>query len=226
MTFELKTISFGYRSKAYGVRTVFSDCSLTVQSGECVAIAGEEGSGKSTLLQLMDGLLRPESGTVCIDGEDIWLAPKHLHRIRRRVGFAFQFPEMQFFCENVMEELLVAAKHYALSVGRGELNRVLEQCGLPLTVVQRSPFTLSMGEARRVALASIMLHRPDAILLDEPTAGLDAFGMKSVTALLRSLRSEGKTIALVSHDRDLIDAVADRVVVLDQGRIAKEELLR
>jgi len=224
--FELNNVRFSYRSKAYGVRTVFNDCSFLLQSSECVAIAGEEGSGKSTLLQLMDGLLKPESGTVRIDDEDIWRAPKRLYRIRRRVGFAFQFPEMQFFCENVLEELLVAAKHYAVPVGQDELNRVLEQCGLPLTVVERSPFMLSMGEARRVALASIILHRPDAILLDEPTAGLDAFGMKTVTMLLQRLRTEGKTIALVSHDRDLIDAIADRVVVLDQGRVAKEEHLR
>jgi energy-coupling factor transport system ATP-binding protein len=222
MNLALEQVHFAYRSKAFGRREVFSGLTIRIASGDVVAIVGEEGSGKSTLLYLMDGLLRPDSGTVLIDGEDIWHAPKRLHRQRRRMGFAFQFPETQFFCETVGDELMFASRNFGVPPPTGaEIDTLLTELGLSRQILSRSPFTLSIGEARRVALASVLLHKPQALLFDEPTAGLDNFGVECVTALLHRLKSEGKTLVIASHDEELVSSLTHRVVVLAAGK-AKE----
>lgn len=215
MNFELNAVRFAYRSKAYGRREVFAALTLSVASGECVAIVGEEGTGKSTLLQLMDGLLRPDEGTVCVDGKDIWQAPKRLAAVRRRIGFAFQFPETQFFSETIRDELAFASRNFGTGIPSDEqMSKALAELGLAGLDLTRSPFTLSMGEARRVALASILLHNPEALLFDEPTAGLDASGCECVASLLVRLRDERKTLVIATHDDDLIALVADRTIHL------------
>lgn len=223
MNIVLEEVRFAYRSRAFGTRNVFSGITMRIASGEVVVIVGEEGSGKTTLLQLMDGLLRPDSGVVLLDGEDIWQSPKRLHEVRRRIGFAFQFPEAQFFCETVSDELLFAARNFGMGLpSDDEIDTLLTELGLSRHILTRSPFTLSMGEARRVALASVLLHKPQALLFDEPTAGLDRFGVECVNALLRRLSSEGTTMVVVSHDEEVISSIAHRVISLADGKIAKE----
>ncbi len=223
MNIALEDVRFAYRSNAFGTRDVFSGITLRVASGEAVAVMGEEGSGKSTLLQLMDGLLRPDAGVVLLDGENIWQSPKRLHELRRRIGFAFQFPESQFFCETVNDELLFAARNFGIPLpSNKEITALLAELGLTREILSHSPFSLSMGEARRVALASVLLHKPQALLLDEPTAGLDSFGVECVHALLRRLRTEGKTVVVVSHDEELVSSVTHRIVCLADGKITKD----
>lgn len=197
---------------------------MAIDSGECVAIVGEEGSGKSTLLQLLDGLQKPDSGSVFVDRQDIWRDAKTLQQLRKRIGFAFQFPEQQFFCETVYDELIYASRNFGLSSDSllREAQSLFADLGLHEKLFLRSPFSLSMGEARRVALASIVVHQPDAFLLDEPTAGLDGFGFDDVKSLLLRLKSQSKTIFFASHDVELIGSVASRVLVLANGKMGDD----
>lgn len=224
MNFHLDKVCFSYKSKTFPSRQVFSELSLTGESGECIAIVGEEGTGKSTLLQLLNGLQKPDGGRVLVDGQDIWHNSKQLHRVRRRIGFAFQFPEQQFFCETVQDELLFAARNFGLlnSETKQNCSAGLKALGLDESILLRSPFSLSMGEARRVALASILVHQPDALLLDEPTAGLDAFGSEVVKSLILRLKAHHTTILFASHDIELVGAVASRIIVLANGKVERE----
>jgi energy-coupling factor transport system ATP-binding protein len=187
---------------------------------------GQEGVGKSTLLQLMDGLLRPQRGTLFIDGKDVWQSTGHLRELRRQVGFAFQFPEDQFFCETVEEELGFGPRNLGLDIGSlstvGET--ILEEMGMPPgEFLHRSPFSLSMGEARRVALACVLVARPQALLIDEPTAGLDGKGAEFVLMTLRKLRADGVTIIIVSHDVNLLSELVSRVVMLNNKTVGLDE---
>lgn len=220
MLLQLENITFTYASRALAPTRVFSNLNLTVAEGECVALCGEEGSGKSTLLQLINGLLKPDAGRVTVAGRDMWQNPKRLHEIRRNFGFAFQFPEQQFFCETVKDEMLFAARNFRLrEIGEERCAAAIAELGLAENYLLRSPFSLSMGEARRVALASILVHDPAIFLLDEPTAGLDGFGMRTVMNLMLRLKLKRKTIIFASHDEDLIARVASREIALQAGAV-------
>lgn len=224
MNLSLVDVSFAYKSKAFSPHRVFDSLNLSIKSGECVAVTGEEGTGKSTLLQLVNALLKPDAGKVLVDDQDIWAHANYRKELRCKTGFAFQFPEQQFFCETVLGELLFTLRNIGAerADSRVKCIRVLEDLGLDESYLSRSPFSLSMGEARRVALASLLAHDPDSFLFDEPTAGLDGFGIDTVKTLLLNLRSAQKTILLVSHDVELVSSVASRVVVLEGGRVAKD----
>lgn len=219
MKFQLENIAFSYVSRVAPPRTVFANLNLSIHTGEFVLIVGEEGSGKTTLLQLLDGLQRPSAGRVLVDDENIWESERRLRPARRRIGFAFQFPEQQFLCETVKDELLYASRNFELPVHEGMAVSALERVGLPATLLRASPFALSAGEARRVALASLLPSSPDAFLLDEPTAGLDGFGIAAVLSLLHELRGQGKTILLASHQASLFCTLAHRVIELKNGRV-------
>jgi energy-coupling factor transport system ATP-binding protein len=224
MNIQLDNVSFQYTSKAFPPHPVFTHLSLSAPSGECVALTGEEGSGKSTLLQLINGLQKPDEGRVLVDGLDLWQRPQSQHAHRRQCGFAFQFPERQFFCQTVEDELMFAVRNFRLPVQepRERCAAALKELGLPEEFLGRSPFSLSMGEARRVALASLLVHEPRLFLLDEPTAGLDGFGLDVVQSLLLRLKSQGKTILFVAHDADFIAAVASRLVVISKGQVERD----
>ena len=225
MTFELSDVSFVYRAKNGKGNKAFDGTSFSIAQGECVCIIGHEGAGKSTLLQLMAGLLRPDGGTIHIDGVDIWREANSISTLRRRIGFAFQFPEEQFFCETVSDELSYAQKNLGDDGSTQLMNpeEALAAMGLQSQLYERrSPYSLSMGEARRVAIATLLMTKPEAMLLDEPTVGLDGAGVEVVLSLLHRLKNEGATIAMVSHDVDVLAEVASRIIILRDGEIQED----
>jgi energy-coupling factor transport system ATP-binding protein len=195
---------------------------LEVLAGERLAIIGPTGSGKSTLVQHFNGLLRPTSGTVRIEGEDLWARATDRRRARQRVGLVFQFPEAQLFEETVRRDVAFGPRNLALpdDAIAERVDDALRQVGLdPARFGDRSPFGLSGGEMRRVAIAGVLAMRPRVLVLDEPTAGLDPQGRDELLARLERLHRQGLTLVLISHDMDVVARLADRVVVLHEGRV-------
>ncbi len=197
---------------------VLHGLNLSVESGECVGIIGREGAGKTTLLQILDGLLSPDRGKVIVDGVLI-NSPAAALRLRHEVGFAFQFPEEQMFCETVREELLYGIRQAGLVQVRTP-EEVLQTFGLDPSILGLSPFALNPADARFVALASLLVPARRTLLLDEPTVGLDAHGLRRIIDVLRKLHAEGLTIVVVSHDIDMLAELVDSVAVLKDGHIA------
>ncbi len=218
---ELKNISFSYRGKDR-VSEVFRDFSLVFASGEAVGIMGREGSGKSTLLQLLAGLQRPQQGEVLVAEKAPWELDRWTE-VRKNIGILFQFPEQQFFQETVEREVGFSLRNHGVSRDqeRERCWQVLRLLGFePEAIVQKSPFTLSIGEARKVAFASILVMNPNLLLLDEPTAGLDSHGAEAMMAILHQLRRRGTTIITVSHDTNLLAEISSRIIVLAEGATA------
>ncbi len=200
---------------------------LAVRPGECVCLLGATGSGKTTIALHCVALLQPDAGLVEVDGLAPWAGPRRTRRaalraIRQRVGLVFQHPEDQFFEERVLDEVAFAPRNYGLSESAAATaaRAALRAVGLPEDIAGRSPFHLSGGQMRRVAIASILAAGPRYLVLDEPTAGLDAPGRTAVVSLARRLKAQGVGILLVTHRMEEAAAVADRVVVLSRGRIA------
>jgi len=218
---ELRNISFSYRSKQR-VSEVFRDLSLVFASGEAVGILGREGSGKSTLLQLLAGLQRPQQGEVLVGEKAPWELNQWTE-VRKKIGILFQFPEQQFFQETVEREVGFSMRNFGVSRDQEKEKcwQVLRLVGFePEIIAQKSPFTLSIGEARKIAFASILVMNPKLLLLDEPTAGLDAHGVDAMMDILHQLRRRGTTIIIVSHDTNLLAEIAARIIVLAGGKVA------
>ncbi len=205
--------------------------SLAIYRGESVGILGPTGSGKSTLVQLFAGLLRPTAGRVWVDGVDLTRRGVDLRRIRQRIGLVFQYPEHQLFEETVFEDVAFGPRN--LGLGPEEVAERVEEAltlvGLPPERFKsRSPFSLSGGEMRRVAIAGVLAMRPEVLILDEPTAGLDPQGRRALLELVRKLQTErrDRTVLLVSHRMDDVARVCERVVVLHQGRVYLDASVR
>ena len=211
----------------YGVGTPFQrsaveDMSFEVREGEFLGIMGHTGSGKSTLIQHLNGLLKPTSGQVLLAGKDIWAEPKKIREVRFRVGLVFQYPEYQLFEETVYKDIAFGPAN----MGRtgAELDRCVREAarlvGIRDEQLDKSPFELSGGQKRRVALAGVLAMEPDVLILDEPTAGLDPAGRENLMANIRDYhRNKQKTIVLVSHSMDEIAQNADRILVLKGAHI-------
>ncbi len=196
--------------------------SLEVRAGELVAIIGPTGSGKSTLIQHFNGLLRPTGGTVRVAGQDLWAPWADRLRARQQVGLVFQFPEDQLFEETVRRDVAYGPRNLGLpeATVAGRVDEALRQVGLdPALFGERSPFTLSGGEMRRAALAGVLAMRPQVLVLDEPTAGLDPRGKDELLARIDALHGEGLAIVVVTHNMDEAARLADRIIVLHEGRI-------
>lgn len=194
---------------------------IEIEKGSFVGLIGHTGSGKSTLIQHLNGLLRPTSGKIYVDGEDIWKDPKDIRRFRFKVGLVFQYPEHQLFEETVKKDISFGPKNMGLS--EEEINkRVLEAAkitGLSEEYLDKSPFELSGGEKRRVAIAGVLAMEPDVLILDEPTAGLDPKGRESILSEIKAYHDRtGATIILVSHSMEDVARFASHVLIMDHGK--------
>ena len=201
-------------------RSAVEDMSLSVYRGEFLGIIGHTGSGKSTMIQHLNGLLKPTSGHIYLDGKDIWAEPKKIRDVRFRVGLVFQYPEYQLFEETVYKDVAFGPGNMGLS--KDEIDRrvraAIRFAGLSEDVLDVSPFALSGGQKRRVAIAGVIAMEPEVLVLDEPTAGLDPRGRKELLANIQKFHQErGTTIVLVSHSMDEIARNVDRIVVLSDA---------
>jgi len=198
-------------------RSAVEGMNLTVMPGEFLGIIGHTGSGKSTLIQHLNGLLKPTEGRVYLDGQDIWENPKEIRKVRFQVGLVFQYPEYQLFEETVYKDIAFGPGNMGLS--REEIDRRVRQAaafvGLKEELLDKSPFELSGGQKRRVAIAGVIAMEPKVLILDEPTAGLDPAGREQILRQIRNYHKEkGNTVILVSHSMEEIACNADRIVVL------------
>ena len=198
------------------------DVDFTAYRGEYLGIIGRTGSGKSTLIQHLNGLLKPTSGKVLFEGKDIWETKERTRQTRFQVGLVFQYPEYQLFEETVYKDIAFGPRNMKLD--EGEVDRRVRAAaafvGLPDATLEKSPFELSGGQKRRVAIAGVIAMEPAVLILDEPTAGLDPAGAESILANIRDYhRAKTATILLVSHSMEEVARSVDRLVVVSKGRI-------
>lgn len=219
---EAKELSLTYAANTPLEVSALSDCSFSLEAGELMCVIGHTGSGKSTLVQLLNGLLTPTSGTVLLDGKDIFANKKNLREVRFQVGLVFQYPEHQLFEETVYRDIAFGPRNKGLS--GAELEQAVYEAagfvGLDEALLQKSPFDLSGGQKRRAAIAGVMAMRPRVLILDEPTAGLDPMGRSFMLDRIMEYRDRtGSCVILVSHTMEDVARCADRVLVLDHGRV-------
>lgn len=220
---EVKNLTHSYSGNTPFVNEAVSGVSFTAEKGEIIGIIGHTGSGKSTLVQHLNGLLKPTAGEVFVDGENIWQNPKEIRKIRSKVGLVFQYPEYQLFEETVYADIAFGPKNMGLS-GDELDKRVRETCriiGVKDEYLEKSPFDLSGGEKRRVAIAGVMAMKPEIIVFDEPTAGLDPAGRENITEIIGDYRAAtGATVIIISHSMEDMAALADRLLVMNNGELA------
>lgn len=221
----LKTehLTYSYSTGTPFEVTAIEDINIEIEPGELVAVIGHTGSGKSTLIQHFNGLLKPQSGKVYVDGQDIWESKKTLRASRFAVGLCFQYPEYQLFEETVYKDIAFGPKNMKLS--DEEIDRRVREAawfiGVTDDMLEKSPFDLSGGEKRRVAIAGVMAMEPKILILDEPTAGLDPRGRDTILDLIRNYREEtGRTVMIVSHSMDDVAEIATKVLVINNARVA------
>lgn len=214
-------------SYIYGARTPFEikaldDVSLTVCEGSVTGIIGHTGSGKSTLVQLFNGLERPTSGRVLLDGKDIWEKPKEIKKVRFRVGLVMQYPEYQLFEETIRADIAFGPKNIGLSEEEIDerVKEAAELVGLEPILLDKSPFDLSGGQKRRAAIAGIMAMRPEILVLDEPAAGLDPKGRDTILQAIREYgKKTGSTVIIVSHSMEDMATYCDDIIVMAHGKV-------
>lgn len=219
---EIKNLTHTYGIGTPFRRSAVEDVSFAVEQGEFLGVIGHTGSGKSTLIQHLNGLLKPTSGQILLDGKDIWAEPKKIRSVRFQVGLVFQYPEYQLFEETVYKDISFGPRNQgktgeALDHAVREAARLV---GLRDEQLEKSPFELSGGQKRRVALAGVLAMEPKVLVLDEPTAGLDPAGRENLMANIREYhRHKNATILLVSHSMDEIAQNVDRILVLKSAHI-------
>jgi len=226
---ELKDVSYTYLPGSQAAKEALGGVSLTLAPGEFIALIGPTGSGKSTLVQILAGLLRPSSGRVLFEGSDIWQDHRRLPERRRQVGLVFQEPERQLFEMTVADDVAFWPRNAGVAPDRigGMVEAALTAVGLDHKVYAgRSPFTLSGGEMRRVAIAGVLVMKPGVLLFDEPTSGLDHRGRVEITKRIKALNEEGTAVVWVTHDMDEVAELAGRVILLDKGGIAADDTPR
>lgn len=219
---ELKNVCYTYGTGTPFEKKAVNDVSFSVNKGELIGIIGHTGSGKSTLVQMLNGLMKPTSGQVLLDGVDIWDKPKEIRKIRFKVGMVFQYPEYQLFEETVYKDIAFGPTNKGLSAGEidKEVRRAARFTGLKDELLDKSPFDLSGGEKRRAAIAGVIAMDPDVLVLDEPTAGLDPMGRDVLLSqIIRYHKERQNTVLLVSHSMEDIARVADRIVVMNKSQL-------
>ena len=225
MGIALENVSFTYQEGTPLASTALSDVSLTIEDGSYTALIGHTGSGKSTILQLLNGLLVPSQGSVRVFDTLITSTSKNkdIRQIRKQVGLVFQFAENQIFEETVLKDVAFGPQNFGVSEEDAEqiAREKLALVGIDESLFNRSPFELSGGQMRRVAIAGILAMEPATLVLDEPTAGLDPLGRKELMNLFRKLHQSGMTIVLVTHLMDDVAEYANQVYVMEKGRLVK-----
>lgn len=203
-------------------KAAISEINLEVEEGELVAVIGHTGSGKSTLIQHFNGLLKPESGNVFVDSKDIWESKAALREARFKVGLCFQYPEYQLFEETSYKDISFGPKNMGLSdeeIDR-RVRRAADFVGVTEEMLNKSPFDLSGGEKRRVAIAGVMAMEPKILVLDEPTSGLDPRGRDTILGLIKEYREEtGSTVMIVSHSMEDVAQIASKVLVMNASKV-------
>ena len=223
MPIQVEHLTHTYMTDSPFAATALEDVSLTIEDGELIGLLGHTGSGKTTLVQHLNGLLKPTSGKVVVDGLDITEKDVSLLEVRRRVGLVFQYPEYQLFEETVARDVAFGPRNLGLSEQEVDerVRYALQEVGLVYEdIAERSPFELSGGQMRRVAIAGVLAMQPKTLILDEPTAGLDPAGRRSILGMIRELHAAGGlTVVMVSHNMDDISSLATRLVVMSRGRM-------
>ena len=219
---EVKGLSHSYGGDTPFVNDAVSNVSFTIEKGEIIGIIGHTGSGKSTLVSHLNGLLKPTEGTVLLEGKDIWENPKEIRKIRREVGLVFQYPEYQLFEETVYADIAFGPKN--MGVSGEELDKcvrdICKLIGVKDEYLEKSPFDLSGGEKRRVAIAGVMAMGPQIIIFDEPTAGLDPKGREEVMKIIHDYReATGATVIIISHSMEDMALFADKILVMNKGEL-------
>ena len=223
MSILINNLTFNYMSNTPLEQKVLKNINLEIQEGEFVGLIGQTGSGKSTLIQHLNGLLKPSEGTVAIDG--INTVGKGLKELRKKVGLVFQFPEYQLFEETVSRDIAYGVSKLGLSEGEimTRVQKAAEAVGIPGEILKQSPFSLSGGQKRRVAIAGVLVMEPKYLILDEPGSGLDPAGRTEIFNFIAKLhREQGTTVILASHNMEDIARYVGRVLVLQEGQIAMD----
>ena len=218
---ETVNLTHLFGEKTFNKVSAISDISIKIESGEFLGIIGHTGSGKSTLIQHFNGLLKPTSGKVLLDGKDINESKQSAHEARFKVGLCFQYPEYQLFEETVYKDIAFGPTNMKLSKDEIDrrVKRAAEFVGLKKEHLEKSPFDLSGGEKRRAAIAGVMAMEPEVLVLDEPTAGLDPVGRETVLNFISDYRKEtGSTVILVSHSMDDIARFAEKALVMNKSK--------
>ena len=223
----MSVLSVEHLSYTYSVGTPFehvavNDVSFDIEKGDFIGVIGHTGSGKSTLLQMLNGLLKPTSGSVKLYGNDIWENPKEIRKIRFNIGLVFQYPEYQLFEETVYKDIAFGPTNMGLSEDKikESVINAAKFVGLPVEYMDKSPFDLSGGEKRRAAIAGVVAMDPDILILDEPTAGLDPIGRDVLLSQICAYHKQrGNTVLLVSHSMEDVARVCDKVLVMNKSKM-------
>ena len=220
-------ITIEHLTHIYGAGTPFEkkavdDVSLTLDSGQIIGVIGHTGSGKSTLIQHLNGLLKPASGRILLNGQDIWADKAKLRQVRFQVGLVFQYPEYQLFEETVYRDIAFGPTNMGLSQEEIDrrVRRAAEFAGLSPELLEKSPFELSGGQKRRAAIAGVIAMEPSVLILDEPAAGLDPRGRNRILGQIQAYHKEtGNTVLLVSHSMEDVANYADKVLVMNDAKV-------
>jgi len=219
---EIKNLSHIYNPGTPFSRAAIDDVSLSFKKGEFVCIIGHTGSGKSTLIQHLNALLKPTSGHVLLDGEDIFADKSKLKTVRQRIGLVFQYPEHQLFEETIYKDVAFGPNNLGLNADEvdARVREALNLVGLSEEIYTKSPFELSGGQKRRAAIAGVLAMKPDVLILDEPTAGLDPAGRNAILDQIAEMHKiVGNTVILISHNMEDVSRLADRIVVMAAGKV-------
>lgn len=219
---EVKNLSYTYGKGTAFEKTAVNNVSVNIEKGDIIGIIGHTGSGKSTFVQMLNGLIRPTSGEIILDGKNIWAKPKEIRKVRFRVGMVFQYPEYQLFDETVYKDISFGPTNMGKT--QEEIDKAVRCAAkfvnLPDELLEKSPFDLSGGEKRRAAIAGVIAMDPEVLILDEPTAGLDPKGKDLLLSQIRQYhRQRNNTILLVSHSMEDIAQIADKVIVMNHSNL-------
>ena len=221
---EIEKLNYTYPSSGEEAVHALRDVTLSIEEGEFLALAGRSGSGKSTFVRHLNGLLRADSGDIKYRGQPIYAKKYPLGKLRQKVGLVFQYPEHQLFSRTVLDDVAFGPKNMGADKSQAEdmARKALEKVGIGEELFSSSPYELSGGQMRRVAIAGVLAMGPEVLVLDEPTAGIDPYSKRQLFALLREMQGNGTTIILVSHSMEEISEYADRVVVFLDGTVCMD----